>query len=591
MAPALDPTRPFALIWDEATARARLFHNPRGEVRARNLPAALPALRAATSAGEWLAGGLPYEAGHALEPRLAPLARGDTPLWFGRFGPPLELEPAGLRELLDGFARPVALGPARPLVAEADWAAAVARCQALIAAGDIYQANLCFPAEVAFGGHPVALFRQLFSPESAPHAALVHDGRGRWWISLSPERFFTLAEGRLTARPMKGTAARPADPAADRSAAQALARDLKNRAENLMITDLIRHDLARVSVAGSVRVPALFEVETYPSVHQLTSTVSAALAPGLDALDALSALFPCGSITGAPKIRAMQVIAELEAHPRGIYCGAIGWIGPGARSAAFNVAIRTLALDGPGPAWLGLGAGIVADSQSASEWAECLAKARFLAPAGPATLIETMRLEPGGAIPRRDRHLDRLAASAARFGFAVDRPALEARLDAIDTDVPRRLRLLLSREGHVALHLGPAPPPPAGPVAVAIVPLPVPAGDWRLAHKSGDRAFYDEARTAADTFEVVFERPDGRLTEGSFTSLFVEREGRLLTPPASRGLLPGVLRAELLASGRAIEADLTRADLEGGFLLGNSLRGLIPARLAAPAARPYPAAV
>ncbi|MFN3371470.1 MAG: aminodeoxychorismate synthase component I, partial [Sphingomonadaceae bacterium] len=453
MVPALDPTRPFALIWDSDRAQALLFQNPRGVVESADVAAAVPQLRAAVMAGDWLAGGIPYEAGFGLEPRLAGLARGETPLWFGRFGPPARLSPAETAELLAGFARPTAIGAPRPLVGEGEWKQAVSRCQALIAAGDIYQANLCFPAEVPVSGHPVALFARLFAPEAAPHAALVHDGRGRWWLSLSPERFFALEAGRLGARPMKGTAARPADPAADRAAAEALARDPKNRAENLMITDLIRHDLARVSVPGTVRVPALFAIESYPAVHQMTSSVTAALAPGLDALDVLAALFPCGSITGAPKIRAMEVIAELEPFPRGIYCGAIGWIAPGAESAALNVAIRTLALEQPGTARLGLGAGIITDSDSAAEWAECLAKARFLAPAAPRTLLETMRLEPGGTIPRLARHLDRLASSAARFGFALDRPALEARLSALAVDAPSRLRLALSAEGALALLL------------------------------------------------------------------------------------------------------------------------------------------
>lgn len=591
MAPALDPTRPFALVWQADRNRALLFTELRGVIVADDLPAALAGLRAAAIAGDWLAGGIPYEAGHALEPRLARLARGDTALWFGRFGPPAHLDPARTADLLGSFVRPTALGSLEPLVTRAEWEAAVTRCQALIAAGDIYQANLCFPAEVAVSGHPLALFARLFAPAAAPHAALVHAGGGRWWLSLSPERFFALEAGRLRATPMKGTAARPADPAADRAAAGALALDPKNRAENLMITDLLRHDLARVAKPGTVRVPALFAVETYPAVHQMTSTVTAEPAPGHDALDVLAALFPCGSITGAPKIRAMEVIADLEPFPRGIYCGAIGWIGPGAREAAFNVAIRTLAIHRPGLARLGLGAGIVADSDPDGEWAECLAKARFLAPSAPQTLLETMRLEPGGVIPRRARHLDRLEASARRFAFAFDRAGTEARLAALRAETPLRLRLALSREGHVALHLGPAPPLPAGPVEVAIAPLPVPPDDWRLAHKSGDRAFYDAARAAAGTFEVVFERPDGRLTEGSFTSLFLERDGRLLTPPAALGLLPGVLRAELLASGRAVEADLAAADLESGFLIGNSLRGLIPARLAATPARSYPPAV
>lgn len=591
MAAALDPTRPFALIWSADGRCAHLFQDPRGEIVAADLAGALPALRAAAAGGDWLAGGLPYEAGHALEPRLAPLARGTTPLWFGRFGPPLRLDAAQTDALLAAFDRPATVGAPAPRIAPEAWLASVARCQALIAAGDIYQANLCFPADVPVAGHPLALFRRLFSPAAAPHAALVHRGGGQWWISLSPERFFTLSDGRLVAQPMKGTAARPANPAADRAAADALARDPKNRAENLMITDLIRHDLARVSVPGSVSVPALFAIESYPSVHQMTSTVTASLAPGLDALDALAALFPCGSITGAPKIRAMEVIAALEPHPRGIYCGAIGWIGPGAGSAAFNVAIRTLAIEERGPARLGLGAGIVADSIGAEEWAECLAKARFLGAVAPRTLLETMRLEPDGTIPRRARHLDRLAASAARFGFRFDRAATEARLAALAAETPQRLRLALAASGDVALHLAPVPPSPAGPVEVAVVPLPVAADDWRLAHKSGDRAFYDAARAAAGTFEVLFERPDGWLTEGSFTSLFLARDGRLLTPPVSRGLLPGVLRAELLAAGIAVEADLARADLAGGFLVGNSLRGLLPARLAAPAVGPYPHAV
>jgi para-aminobenzoate synthetase/4-amino-4-deoxychorismate lyase len=578
MAAPLDPSAPFALLWDKSLGAARLFTQPRGRIETEDVAAGLDVLRAAARAGDWLAGALSYEAGHALEPRLAPLAKGPPWIRFLRFGPPALLDETALKVLLQPFRRPVSLGAPAPLVSRAEWLSAVAAAKALIAAGDIYQANLTFPVRVPVRGHPLALFARLFTSVAAPHGGVVHDGRGQWWVSLSPELFFALDKGSLAARPMKGTAPRLADPGADRDAASALGQDPKNRAENLMITDLIRNDLARVAVPGSVRVPRLFEIETYPSVHQMTSTVTAMLAPGADAVAALGRLHPCGSITGAPKVRAMEVIAALEPQARGLYCGSLGWIGPDAQSARFSVAIRTLVIEG-GEARLGLGSGIVADSEPEAEWAECLAKARFLQPAAPQTLLETMRLEPDG-VARLGRHLDRLQASAARFAFRFDRDAVEARLAALSTDKTRRLRLLLGADGALALHLSPLPETPAGPVKVALAPLPVAPTDWRLAHKCGDRAFYDEARRRAFCFEVVFQRADGLLTEGSFTNLFVERDGRLLTPPARLGLLPGVLRAELLATGRAEEAELCAADLAGGFLLGNALRGLIPARLA-----------
>lgn len=567
----LDAVQPFALLWDSAVGAARLFRRARGELR-------IGGLAALRSADNWLAGGLCYEAGLALEPRLAGLADDAPGMWFGRFGPPEWLDRPALDELLRAFRAPVSIGEAEPLVERDDWLAKVREAQRLIAAGDIYQANLTFPARVAVRGHPLALFARLFSPEAAPHGGVVHDGAGRWWLSLSPELFFSLEDGVLTARPMKGTAARPALPDADRAAAEGLAQDAKNRAENLMITDLLRNDLSRVAVPGSVRVPELFRVESYPSVHQMTSTVTARLVDGLDTVDVLERLFPCGSITGAPKIRAMEIIAALEEAPRGIYCGSLGWIAPGGASAGFNVAIRTLEVQGR-EARLGLGAGIVADSVAEDEWEECLAKGRFLGASAPRTLIETMRVEAGGGIARLALHLDRLEGSARRFGFAVDRGALEARLERLAPMAARRLRLLLAADGAVALQLSALPPRPVEPVDVAVVPLPVAAGDWRLAHKTGNRAFHDAVRLTSGRFEVVYERSDGLLTEGSFTSLFVERDGLLLTPPLALGLLPGVLRAELLASGRAVEAELRRADLAGGFLLGNSLRGLFPARL------------
>jgi para-aminobenzoate synthetase/4-amino-4-deoxychorismate lyase len=573
-----DPAEPFALLWDRQIGAARLFTAPSEVAEGADVEALLARIAGWAEAGDWSVGALSYEAGAALDPALVALTRGNPWLRFSRHGAPRLIDAAALDALLDRWRTPAALGPLRPRVDPADWQSAVGRVREWIAAGDIYQANLTFPADLAVHGHPLALFARLFSPAAAPHGGVVHLGGGRWWLCLSPELFFTLADGNLTARPMKGTAPRAAGTAEDAAAARALAADPKNQAENLMITDLIRNDLSRVAVPGSVRVPDLFAIETYPSIHQMTSTVAARLRPGLDALAVLRALHPCGSITGAPKIRAMEIIAELEPHARGLYTGSLGWIGPGARSAAFSVAIRTLDVS-DGRATLGLGSGIVADSEAGAEWAESLAKARFLRPSSPRTLIETMRLAPAG-IARLDLHLDRLAASAKRFGFAFRRPEVERQLAALAVSGPRRLRLLLAADGTIALQVSPLPPPPPDPAPVALVPLPVDPGDWRLHHKTGDRAFYDEARRASGAFECLFVRTDGLLTEGSFTSLFVARGGRLLTPPARLGLLPGVLRAELLASGRAREAELTEADLADGFLLGNSLRGLFAGCLA-----------
>jgi para-aminobenzoate synthetase/4-amino-4-deoxychorismate lyase len=441
-----------------------------------------------------------------------------------------------------------------------------------IAGGDIYQANYTFQADVPVAGEPLSIYAALRRRAQASYGAVVWTG-GEWLLSLSPELFFSLEGGRLTARPMKGTAPPDADPAA-------LSGDPKQRAENLMIVDLLRNDLSRVALPGSVAVPELFRVEHYPTVQQMVSTVTATLAPERDAVDVLEALFPCGSITGAPKIKAVELIAGAEAEPRGAYTGAIGAVNP-AGEAAFNVAIRTLHLRPDEPrASLGLGSGIVADSDPGAEWLECLAKGAFVRSDRQFDLIETMGFDPMDGLLRLERHLARMKASAEAFGFAFDRHAARNELQAATFRLRERarVRLLASREGHYAIEVrGLALP--QEPVEVALTPLPVGSGDFRLRHKLTDRGFYDAARAASGCFEVVFTDADGFLTEGSFTSIFVERDGRMLTPPLSRGLLPGVLRGELIDEGRAVEADLRPEDLAQGFLIGNSARGLLRARL------------
>lgn len=584
---AFDPTAPFVLLDDaRRDGGAELFAAPVEIVVAQALAEVAPALarlRAAQAAGRWAAGFIGFEAGYALEPRLAPRFRrpadGLPLLWFGLFAQRTTLAASEVEALFGEWR--AAAGPVMPRIDAANYAAMIRDAQRLIDAGDIYQANLTFTADVAVEGHPLAIYRQLRGAQAAPHGALVHTGSA-WALSFSPELFFTLADGRLVTRPMKGTAAR--SPVADAAVAAALAADAKNRAENLMIVDLLRNDLSRVAADASVEVDALFDVETYPTVHQMTSTVSARLGDGRDAIDVLATLFPCGSVTGAPKIRAMEVIAAIEPQPRGLYTGSIGRLGPDG-SARFNVAIRTLVIAGDGrAASLGLGAGIVADSEPAAEWAECLTKAAFLRRSARGfDLIETLRFDPEEGLPRLARHMQRLAASAAHWRFAFDRHFILNQIQATvgELEQPARLRVVLAPDGNVAVQASPLPAAPAAPVEVALAALPVDADDPRLFHKTTDRDFYDAPRRAAGTFEVLFVAADGQLTEGSFTSLFVPRGGRLLTPPLTAGLLPGVLRAELLDSGEAVEARLTPADLADGFFVGNSLRGLIPARLRA----------
>ncbi len=574
---------PFVLLDDaraSGAAPARLYTDPVEIVTTRRpeeVPVALEALRTATRGGLHAAGYLAYEAGAALEPKLACAGGAGPLLWFGLFRGFREIDPGDVGAMLpasDGGW----LGAPVPDIARETYEAQLAQVKALIEAGDIYQANLTFRAAVATAGHPLALYAGLRARAASPYGAVVATGK-QWLLSLSPELFFALHDGKVTTRPMKGTAPPDADP-------KLLTHDPKQRAENLMIVDLLRNDLSRVAETGSVAVPEMFRVERYPTVQQMTSTVTARLAEGRDAVDVIEALFPCGSITGAPKIRAMETIAQIEGAKRGVYTGAIGRLDPALESgkgdAAFNVAIRTLDLDADGEgARLGLGSGIVADSVPPSEWTECLAKGAFVPSTRRFDLIETMRFDPHDGLIRLDAHLARMKASANRFGFAFDRHAARNELQAATFRLraAARLRLLLGRTGHVAVEVRPLPPTPDGPVDVRIAPLPVDATDFRLRHKTTDRAFYDLSRAGA--FEVVFTGPNGSLTEGSFTNLFVERDDVLLTPPVETGLLDGILRNELIAQGRAREADLRADDLKHGFFIGNSLRGLLPARLTA----------
>lgn len=372
-------TEPGQVILDHGPGgRPARFAAPREVVVARTAAGIGPALARLDSAraeGAWVAGWIAYEAGAAFEPRLAGIARGEGPLLT------MGIFPEGPEEV--AFAAgpgPVGLSPPEPQIARADYDTAIARVLDYIAAGDCYQVNLTFPLAARLEGDPLDLWRRLREGRQVGHAAFAALGPGPAVVSLSPELFFRVTPGGvISARPMKGTAPRDPDPARDAALAEELQRSEKARAENLMIVDLLRNDIGRLARPGTVRVPALYALERYATVHQMTSTVEGDLAAPASLLRLLPALFPCGSVTGAPKIRAMQVIRELEPFPRGVYCGAIGWMAPDG-SCDFSVAIRTLMVEG-GRVTLNVGGGVVADSTAQGEWEEALWKARFVRPA------------------------------------------------------------------------------------------------------------------------------------------------------------------------------------------------------------------
>lgn len=377
------PRRNFA-IFDDASpgaGPALLFEKPIDVIAVWDAAGVKPALERVRQAGRdglWCAGFIGYEAGYALEPKLSGLV-GDPSqhplLWFGIFDAPRPFD--DWPQLATGTVEECFDLAASPLIAEGDYLASVDQVLGYVRAGDIYQVNFTYQAQLGAVPDPSALYAVLRRRQASRHGVLLATG-SETIVCLSPELFFDLHAGRITTRPMKGTAARSDDPVHDREAAARLAQDAKNRAENLMIVDLMRNDVARIAAPGSVRVDRLFEIESYPTLHQMTSTVSAQLRDGLDAVDVIETLFPCGSITGAPKIRAMQLIQQIEARPRGVYTGSIGWISPDG-DARFNVAIRTVVIDRTGRARIGLGSGLVADSVGEDEWEECLLKGRFLA--------------------------------------------------------------------------------------------------------------------------------------------------------------------------------------------------------------------
>ncbi len=522
-------------------------------------------------AGRWVVLALAYEAAPAFDSALSahPPQEGLPLAWAASHDGPWPLpEPQP---------NVYTLGPWRALVQPRDYARNFARLQGEIIDGETYQANYTVPFECRFEPSSEASDRAWFAglarAQAGGFCAWLDLGRHRV-LSLSPELFFRVELGpcgrEALARPMKGTAPRGKTPAEDAALRQALATSPKDRAENVMIVDLLRSDLGRVARPGSVRTPRLFHVEEYPTLFQMTSDVRATLRDGVGLAEALSALFPCGSVTGAPKVRTMQLLRGLEPHPRGLYCGAIGLLEPGSSSGCgrmtFSVPIRTLVLDREtGLARFGVGGGVTFDSGAASEYAECLTKMRFLTPPGQDFALLESLLLLRGQYPLLELHLARLARSAAHFGFALDQAAVQAALAGLARTYSAgrfKARLTCARDGALTAEAAPIAGGRMPRLRVGFARAPVDSHDELLRHKTTRRALFDAALTSCpDCGDVLLVNERGEVTESTRANLVLKLGGGLLTPPLTSGLLPGVFREMLLRRGVVREQVLFPADV------------------------------
>lgn len=595
-----------AWVQDGEEDRWLRFAEPVAVLAAASLDEVRPVIAEAAARveaeGLFAAGFLAYEAAPAFDPALAahPAAPATAPplAWFALFR---RAEPvAGLfAPSDDAGGGGYTLGRWRPSLGAAGYRRAITAIKGEIARGETYQVNFTYRLTARFAGDPRALTGDLVAAQRSRWGAYLDLGRFAI-CSASPELFFALDGDRLSARPMKGTARRGLGAADDRERAARLRASPKERAENLMIVDMMRNDLGRVAVPGTVAVPELFAVERYPTVLQMTSTVVAESRAPVPEI--VAALFPCASITGAPKARTTAIIARLEGSPRGVYTGAIGYLAPG-RRARFSVAIRTAVVDRQrGEATYGVGGGILWDSVAAVERRECELKAQVLTaaaergPWGPCDrfeLLETMRWTPGEGFADLAHHLARLSASAEYFGFTLDLGATEARLAAFDAERGSgaggeadrlRVRLLADVRGRLRLEAAPldgvggdGPDAAANrPVRLGVAPAPVDPDDPFLYHKTTRRRVYEEALAARPGCDdVLLWNPRGEATESCVANLVVDLDGEWLTPPVACGLLPGTRRARLLAEGRVRERVVALADLDRSraIYLVSSLRG------------------
>jgi para-aminobenzoate synthetase/4-amino-4-deoxychorismate lyase len=616
--PTLADPQPSANALRREPCHTRLFTAPSRVFKAHqlgDLPALFAEIESAVAAGFYAAGYFAYECGAFFEPtaaniqhtatlsETAPRSASQPIAWFGIYNQPTLFDHRtgeflhGESPTRGGFPAPEAAAGPHPACAlnldQAEYATRVEAILDKIRAGDIYQLNFTIPMRIHAPGSSAALYRRLHARQPAPYAAFLHTDPGQRILSFSPELFFHIQNDvktrRITTRPMKGTAPRGRTTSEDRATADFLRADLKNRAENVMIVDLLRNDLGRVCSYGTVETRDLFAVERYPTLWQMTSTVTGVLRPDTTFQQVVRALFPSGSVTGAPKVRAMQLISEFESAPRGVYTGAIGFFSP--QESIFSVAIRTLTLNGD-TGCMAVGSGIVIDSDPAAEWAECKLKAQFLTQPDhrlPAdfSLVETLLWD--GSYPLIELHLGRLADSAAYFGFPCERWEVRAALLAEEATFPdrrpRKVRLLLSPDGalQIASEILPEKTADPKPLRVALSPHRVDPLDPMLFHKTTHRPLYIEALASAIEAgydEVLFVNDRDEVTEASNHNIFIERAGRLITPPVECGLIPGVHRQLILQTHpSAAQRRLTLDDLRNAdaVFLSNAVRGLRPA--------------
>ncbi|MFI5035302.1 MAG: aminodeoxychorismate synthase component I [Acidimicrobiales bacterium] len=588
--PATTPGVPRVRFDDLRAGTSTLLNGFGEELRAREVSEVRAVVRAAERAarqGWWVAGFLSYESAPAFDPGLE--VRGETsfdselPLaWFGLYATgdniPLDLPREGRR---------VSAATWEVAIAHEEYSLRVKSILGEIGLGNAYQVNFTSPVVGRYAGDPRALYRRLLLAQRPAYGALIELDAAAI-VSASPELFVDWDGRTLRSRPMKGTTARGRWAEEDAGRAAALVRSPKERAENVMIVDLIRNDMGKVARVGSVHVPALCELERYPHVWQMVSEVASQTTPDVSLLDVFDAMFPCGSVTGAPKRSAMSIIRRVELAERGVYCGAVGLLRPTGDGlhARFNVAIRTAEVNRrTGAARFGSGGAVVADSQPESEYRELALKARMLnAPPGERfRLLETFRHVPGVETRNLDRHLSRLRASAGFFDFAVP-PDLASRVTERLTrvDVDARIRLLLSRAGRVEIQVAPAPESPSGPVVLAVDDEPVSSHSTWLFHKTTRRSPYDRRRRRhGEADDVIMVNERGECTEVTTATLVARVGATWLTPPLTSGCLPGVERARLLDEGELVESVLTLDDLRAADELAvvNSLRGWRAAKL------------
>ena len=584
----MNPYHPLIVLRDAARAEWLYFENPLEIISISTLDEVIPALRRieqlVNDNGWYAAGFISYEAAPAFDPAFATLAPGDLPLlWFGLYPAPHTsptiASPTRVQPTSDDFPQKdgdFALETWMPSVTRAAYDAAIEQIREHIAGGETYQVNYTFRLRNQFTGSPWSFFTAMLKTQPVEYPAWIDTGR-HVICCASPELFFALDGESVICRPMKGTARRGRTLAEDQAQAAALQASTKERAENVMIVDMLRNDLGRIARTGSVQVPALFQAERYRTLWQMTSTVTAQVSAPFTEL--MAALFPCASITGAPKVRTMGIIATLENAPRGVYTGTIGFLAPG-RRAQFNVAIRSAVIDHENnEVEYGVGSGVVWDSTAVNEYAESLLKAQTLtAPQPEFSLLETLRWTAPEGWFLRGRHLSRLRDSALYFGFPFDHSPIEARLDALAKTFngPQRVRLLLQPEGSIKDEVFALSPGVAKPIRARLALGPVDDSDVFLFHKTTHRAVYENARAAQpDCDDVLLYNQRGELTEFTIGNLVVELDGAMFTPPVACGLLPGTLRADLLAQGIIQERIISQNDLAHctRLFLVNSVRG------------------